>query len=49
MCSSDLNIKVLQKFMGHSDINTTMNIYNHVDDTMMQSEIEKAERMHEAI
>ena len=49
LAETNINIKVLQKFMGHSDINTTMNIYNHVDDTIMQSEIEKAERMHEAI
>lgn len=49
LAESSVDIKVLQKFMGHSDIKTTMNIYNHVDSVRMKSEIEKAERASRAI
>lgn len=49
LAESNIDIKVLQKFMGHSDINVTMNIYNHVDNIRMKSEIEKAERTSNAI
>jgi len=28
-CENETNIKVIQEIMGHSDISTTMNIYNH--------------------
>jgi integrase len=38
-----MDIKSLQEFMGHSDINTTMNIYNHVTDDRVKKEIEEAE------
>lgn len=49
LAESNVNIKVLQQFMGHSDIQTTMNIYNHVDHVRMKAEIEKAERTSEVI
>ena len=28
MCENESNIKIIQEIMGHSDISTTMNIYN---------------------
>lgn len=28
-CENETNVKVIQEIMGHSDISTTMNIYNH--------------------
>lgn len=31
MAEAGIDIKILQYVMGHSDINTTMNIYNHID------------------
>ena len=33
--------KVVQKLMGHSNISITMNIYTHVLDSIMDSELEK--------
>ena len=33
--------KVVQKLMGHSNISITMNIYTHVMDSMMDSELKK--------
>lgn len=44
LAECNVDIKVLQKFMGHSDIAMTMNIYNHVDSVRMKAEIEKAEQ-----
>ena len=29
-CENESNVKVIQEIMGHSDINVTMNTYNHV-------------------
>jgi integrase len=39
-----MDIKSLQEFMGHSDINVTMNIYNHVAGDRLKKEIEEAEK-----
>lgn len=44
LAESGVDPKTLQKFMGHSDISVTMNIYNHVDKERMEKEIRKAER-----
>ncbi len=33
--------KVVQSYLGHSDIQTTMNIYTHVSDELMSEEINK--------
>lgn len=42
MClKSGIPPKVVQSYMGHSDIQTTMNIYTHVSDELMSSEINK--------
>lgn len=49
LAESNIDIKVLQRFMGHADIKTTMNIYNHVDYMRMKTEIEKAERISRVI
>ena len=37
------DIKVLQKLMGHNDIRTTMQVYNHVDDKRLRREVDKME------
>lgn len=36
MCEAGLDIKVIQYLMGHSDIRTTMKIYNHVNPERVQ-------------
>ncbi len=43
MAEAGVDIKVLQKIMGHSDISITMDVYNHVYDDRIQNEIEKLE------
>ena len=42
LAENNIDIKVLQVFMGHSDISTTMNIYNHVDQDRIMSEVLRA-------
>lgn len=37
------DIKVLQKLMGHNDIRTTMQVYNHVDAKRLRREVDKME------
>lgn len=44
LAESGVDPKTLQKFMGHSNINVTMDVYNHVDKTRMEKEIKKAEQ-----
>ena len=43
MAEAGVDIKVLQKIMGHSDISITMDVYNHVNEDRIQNEIEKLE------
>lgn len=43
MAEAGVDIKVLQKIMGHSDISITMDVYNHVYDDRIKNEIEKLE------
>lgn len=39
--SAGVDVKVLQKWVGHADISTTLNIYTHLSD----SQIQKSEKM----
>ena len=42
MClEKGISPKIVQEYLGHSDIQTTMNIYTHVSDDLMRSEINK--------
>lgn len=43
MAESGIDPKTLQYIMGHSDISTTMNIYNHTDSVRVKNEMQKAE------
>lgn len=43
MAECGLDPKILQYIMGHADIGITMNIYNHVDETRVKNEMQKAE------
>lgn len=45
MAEAGIDIKVLQRIMGHSDISITMDVYNHVNDDRIQNELEKLESM----
>ncbi|SET22262.1 site-specific integrase [Enterocloster clostridioformis] len=41
MAEAGFDVKILQYVMGHSDINTTMNIYNHIDSVRVRGEMDK--------
>lgn len=41
LAEAGCDIKVLQYIMGHTDIRTTMRVYNHVDDGRVKREMEK--------
>lgn len=43
MAEKGIDVKVLQKIMGHSDISVTMNIYTHVTSNRLHEEIKKLE------
>ena len=43
MAEKGIDVKVLQKIMGHSDISVTMNIYTHVTSDRLHEEIKKLE------
>lgn len=46
MAESGMDIKVLQYIMGHSDIEMTMQVYNHITDmSWVEKEVEKLDRM----
>lgn len=40
MAENGINIKVLQEIMGHANISVTMQIYNHVDQNRLQTEVQ---------
>lgn len=39
MNASKLDIKVIQKIMGHSSISTTMDVYTHTQEDLIRSEM----------
>ncbi len=41
LCEADVNIKVIQEIMGHRDIQTTMNIYAEVTESVKRKVIEE--------
>lgn len=45
MAEAGIDPKTLQYIMGHSDISTTMDIYNHVDSVRVQNEMKKIENV----
>ena len=44
MCENETNIKAIQDIMGHSDIQTTMNIYAEATDTVKQEAIQSLQK-----
>lgn len=45
MAEAGIDPKTLQYIMGHGDISTTMDIYNHVDSVRVQNEMKKLENI----
>lgn len=43
MAESSIDVRTLQYLMGHSKIETTMKIYNHVDIDRVKRELERIE------
>lgn len=41
MAEAGMNVKVIQKIMGHRNISITMNIYNHATQELISEEMEK--------
>jgi len=47
LAESGCDIKVLQYLMGHTDIRTTMRVYNHVDMDRVKREMDKLKNLHQ--
>lgn len=47
LAESGCDIKILQYIMGHTDIRTTMRVYNHVDSGRVKREVDKLEYLHQ--
>lgn len=47
LAESGCDIKVLQYIMGHTDIRTTMRVYNHVDTERIKREMYKLEQLNQ--
>ena len=43
LCEVESNIKLIMSIMGHSDVQTTMNIYNEIQETKKQSAFDELE------
>ena len=43
MAEAGMDVKVLQKIMGHSKVEITMNVYNHADFERISSEFKRVE------
>ena len=43
MAESGMDIKTLQYIMGHATLSITMDIYNHIDNSRVISEMQKVE------
>ena len=44
MCENEANIKAIQDIMGHSDIQTTLNIYAEATDKVKQEAIQSLQK-----
>lgn len=49
LAESGCDIKVMQYLLGHTDVRTTMRVYNHVDPERVKREMEKLENMRSKI
>ena len=46
---SGVDLKTIQEMLGHSEIDTTLNIYGHVYDSMKTSSAVKVETFYDAV
>lgn len=49
LAESGCDIKVMQYLLGHTDVRTTMRVYNHVDPERVKRELEKLENLRSKI
>lgn len=49
MDESGINIKVIQDYLGHADLRTTIQVYNHVDKERSVRELEKMDVFYEKL
>lgn len=47
LAEAETDLKTMQYLMGHSDINTTMEVYNHVDRNRLEKETKKINDLHQ--
>lgn len=47
LAEAGTDLKTMQYLMGHSDINTTMEVYNHVDRNRLEKETQKINDLHQ--
>ena len=45
LLEADVNVKVIQERLGHSTINTTLNVYSHVSQKLERNSIDKFEKL----
>ena len=45
LLEADVNVKVIQEHLVHSNINTTLNIYSHVSKKLEYASIDKFEKL----
>lgn len=41
MCEAGVNVKAMQEILGHSDVETTLDVYAEATDDLKQTEISK--------
>lgn len=49
LAESGCDIKVMQYLLGHTDVRTTMRVYNHIDPERVKREMEKVENLRSKI
>lgn len=39
MAETGMDVRVLQEFIGHENLNVTMKVYNHIDSARLRNEM----------
>ena len=45
LLEADVNVKVIQERLGHSQISTTLDVYSHITNKLERDSIEKFEKV----